>query len=267
MKTQKITFVIISLTLFLYSLNAEKPLPADKVEKGLAIAKLADESDVGFDNFVVNIKMTLTNRHGKNSTRVMKTYTKEGIGDGDKAIIVFETPRDIRGSAVLTYTHKLKSDDQWLYLPALGRVKRIASENKSGSFMGSEFAYEDLASQEVEKYDYAFLKEEKYNDADCYVVDRFPVDKNSGYTKITTWFNKKRLTVEKAVYYDRKDALLKTLVFSNYKQYLDKFWRAEKFDMTNHQKGKKTVLEWTNYKFKQKLKETMFTPNGMKRIR
>jgi hypothetical protein len=262
---------IITLTAFILaplSLNADQTeLPADKKEKGLAIAKLADKADIGFENFTVKIKMVLTNKHGKQSTREMKTYTKEGVGDGDQTIIVFETPRDLRGSAVLTYTHKTKSDDQWLYLPALKRVKRIASENKSGSFMGSEFAYEDLASQEVEKYTYEYLKDEKLNGEDCYVINRFPVDKHSGYTKITTWIHKKRHTPEKMVYYDRKEALLKTLNFNSYKQYIDKFWRAAKFEMINHQRGKKTVLEWNGYKFKQTLKANMFTPNGMKKLR
>jgi hypothetical protein len=268
MNTSKIIFTQIFIIAFFFAVHAEnEKLPTNPEKKGLAIAEMANKSDVGFENFSVQIKMILTNKLGKQSSRIMKTYTKEGVDDGDKAIIVFETPRDVRGSAVLTYTHKTKSDDQWLYLPALKRVKRIASKNKSGSFMGSEFAYEDLASQEVEKYTYKFIKEEKLNEEDCYVVDSFPVDKYSGYTKITTWIHKKRLTPEKAVYYDRKESLLKTLKFSGYKQFINKYWRASEFEMVNHQKKKKTVLEWSEYKFKQVLKDNMFSPNGMKKLR
>jgi hypothetical protein len=263
MKNKIYSTILISLLGFSTFLYSEK----DLAKKGLEIAEKADKSDTGFVNFTVNIKMTLTNKQGKQSTREMRTFTKEGVGDGDQAVIVFDTPEDVRGSAVLTYTHKTKTDDQWLYLPAIKRVKRIASRNKSGSFMGSEFAYEDLASQEVEKYTYMYLKDEVLNGEDCYVIDRFPVDKYSGYTKITTWISKKRLTPEKAVYYDRKKALLKTLNFIDYKQYIDKFWRAAKFEMINHQRGKKTVLSWDDYKFKQKIDDKIFTSNGLKRIR
>ena len=70
-------------------------------------------------------------------------------------------PKDVKGTATLTFTHKVGPDDQWLYLPALKRVKRITSENRSGSFVGSEFAYEDLGSQELEKYSKRkYIKEE-----------------------------------------------------------------------------------------------------------
>lgn len=265
MKNLSIVFGML-LSFIPFSIQA-KELPSDPAEKGLAIAKMADESDTGFKDFVVQIEMKLHNKQGNHSTRLMKTYTLEGVGDGDKSLIVFENPRDVKGSSVLTYTHKTRADDQWLYLPALKRVKRIASRNKSGPFMGSEFAYEDLASQEVEKYTYKFLREEKYNGADCYVIDRFPIDKYSGYTRITTWIHKERLTPEKAIYYDRKKSLLKTLSFVDYKQYINKFWRAGQFIMENHQKNRKTILKWNDYAFQKGLKEKLFSPNGMKRAK
>ncbi len=74
--------------------------------------------------------------------------------DGDKSLFVFDEPRDVQGTAFLIHAHREDADDQWLYLPALKRVKRISSANRSGSFMGSEFAYEDMTAQEVEKFTY-----------------------------------------------------------------------------------------------------------------
>ena len=123
-------------------------------EKGLAIAIEADRRDEGFGDNIANLTMILRNRHGQQTSRVLRTRTLEQADDGDKSLIIFDNPGDVKGTAFLSFTHKEGPDDQWLYLPALKRVKRIASGNKSGPFMGSEFAYEDISSQEVEKYGY-----------------------------------------------------------------------------------------------------------------
>ena len=135
-----------------------------------------------------------------------------------KNISIFETPPDVKGTVSLTYSHGLQPDDQWLYLPALKRVKRINSKNKSGPFMGSEFAFEDIGSQEVEKYSYRYTGDEKANGVDCYVIERIPQYEYSGYTRQITWINKAEFRAEKIYFYDRKNSLLKTLVFTDYKQ-------------------------------------------------
>ena len=123
-------------------------------EQGLVIAREADRRDSGFGDFTANMRMVLKNRHGQESIRLIRIKTLEVADDGDKSLSIFDNPKDVKGTAFLTHSHKTGDDDQWLYLPALKRVKRISSRNKSGSFMGSEFSYEDIASQEVEKYTY-----------------------------------------------------------------------------------------------------------------
>ena len=131
------------------------------------------------------MQMILKNRHGQASERIIRMKSLEVQDDGDKSLSIFDDPKDVKGTAFLNYIHKTDDDDQWLYLPALKRVKRISSRNKAGSFMGSEFACEDFSSQEVEKYTYKWIRDEIYNDSDCYVVEFYPVDqKNSGYTRI-----------------------------------------------------------------------------------
>jgi outer membrane lipoprotein-sorting protein len=188
--------------------------------------------------------------------------------DGDKNLTIFDNPRDVKGTAFLTYSHKVRDDDQWLYLPALKRVKRISSRNKSGSFMGSEFAYEDYASQEVEKYTYKWIRDEVYEGQESFVVERYPVDKkNSGYTRQVTWIDKKDYRTLKVEYFDRKNSHLKTLTIKGYKKYLDKYWRADELNMVNHQNGKSTRLEFSNYKFKIGLKDSDFNKNSLKRAR
>ena len=120
--------------------------------KGLEIAKKSYNNDKGFQNYSVNVSMLLSNGKGKVLTRNLEMKVLEMKGDGNKSLMEFENPADVKGTVVLTFTHRIKDNDQWLYLPALGRVKRISSSSKSGSFLGSEFAFEDLASPEIEKF-------------------------------------------------------------------------------------------------------------------
>ena len=235
-------------------------------DKGLEIAKEADRRDEGFSDSRSNMVMILRNKRGQESKRELEIRTLEVKGDGDKSMTVFHTPRDVRGTALLTYSHPIEADEQWLYLPALRRVKRIASNNKSGPFMGSEFAYEDFASQEVEKYTYKDLKDEKVDGVDCFLVEQYPVSKDSGYTRLQAWIDKDEDRLRKIDFYDRKGELLKTLTPSEYKQYLDKHWRAHKMNMVNHQNGKSTELIWSEFKFKTGLKDGDFTRTRLQQV-
>lgn len=231
-------------------------------QRGLEIAKAAEQADLGFKSSIVDLKMTLKNKNGQTSQRLLTTKTLELTEDGDKSLIVFNSPKDVKGTSTLTFTHKVGSDDQWLFLPSIKRVKRISSNNKSGPFVGSEFAYEDLSSQEVEKYTYKFLKSE----GNLLLVEQDPVDPKSGYTRRIVTYNKdKGYRIEKVEFYDRKNALLKTLTYSNYKLYKNKFWRAATFNMVNHQTNKETLLEFSDYNFDADLKDEDFTQVALKR--
>ncbi|MBN4071936.1 outer membrane lipoprotein-sorting protein [bacterium AH-315-F18] len=235
--------------------------------RGLAIARAVDTQDLGFRDYKVNVTMVLKNRHGQESRRVMKSRTLEQKNEGDKTIIIFNRPRDVKGTAFLSHTHRTGNDDQWLFLPALKRVKRIASNNKSGPFMGSEFSYEDIASQEVEKYRYRFLGQEKLDGQPVDVVERVPVDKRSGYTRHVAYYHRDHHRVEKVVFYDRKNAQLKTLVYRGYKQYLGRYWRPDEMYMENHQTGKTTRLIWTRYAFRNGYTDRSFHKSALKRAR
>lgn len=255
------------ITLLLASLMAPAAFAQTDEEKGLEIAKAADAYDEGFVDFVADMVMTLRNRKGQESVRQIRIHTLEVTNEGDKSMSIFDDPADVKGTAMLTFTHGLEPDDQWLYLPALKRVKRISSRNKSGPFMGSEFAFEDLGSQEIEKYSYKFLREEACGDWQCNVIERKPLYKHSGYTRQTVWMDKDQFRVAKTEFFDRKNSLLKTLEFSGYKQYLDHYWRPGKMDMQNHQTGKSTTLEWKNYRFRTGLSEKDFNKNKLKSLR
>ena len=236
-------------------------------EKGLAIAVESDKRDAGWVDGIAELKMTLKNKQGETSERSIRIKTLEVEGDGDKSISVFDAPKDIKGTAFLSFTHSKIPDDQWLYLPALKRVKRIASANKSGPFVGSEFAYEDLTSQEVDKYTYKWLRDEQLDGRDCFVVEAYPVYENSGYTREIVWIDKEMYQPLRIDYFDRKNAELKSLVTGDWQQYLDKYWRPGFTEMTNHQTGKSTRLAWSNYQFKTGLSDRDFDQTTLKRTR
>ncbi len=261
MKHLILSFVLTALLIPLTSI-AETP-----EEKGLAIAIEADRRDAGFGDFTADLEMIMRNRHGEESLRRIRIRTLETDGDGDKGLSVFDYPRDVKGTGFLSFTHKTGPDDQWLYLPAIKRVKRINAANKSGSFMGSEFAYEDITSQEVEKYTYRWLHDEVYEGKSCFVIERTPVDLKSGYKRQVVWFDQDEYRIQKIVFYDRKDALLKTLSAAGYHQYLDRYWRADRVDMVNHQTGKSTRLNWKNYQFRTGLKDRDFSKNKLEKVR
>ncbi len=257
----------IPLALLLALLSVPLAQAASDEEKGLEIARAADAYDKGFGDFQADMVMTLKNRRGDETRRYIRIRTLEMPDDGDRSLSIFDEPADVKGTAMLTWSHGLKPDDQWLYLPALKRVKRINSRNKSGPFMGSEFAFEDLGSQEVEKYRYRFLREEPCSDSQCYVVERKPAYKYSGYTRQVAWIDKDGYRLRKVDFYDRKNELLKTLTVSGYRQYLDHYWRPDIMEMVNHQNGKSTRLEWKNYRFRTGLGEKDFRSQALKRAR
>lgn len=236
-------------------------------DKGLEIAKESKARDLGWTDASAELEMTLKNKHGQSSTRKMRLKSIEQQNDGDKSLTVFDSPRDVKGTAFLSFSHPKANDEQWLYLPALKRVKRISSRNKSGSFMGSEFSFEDLTSFEVDKYNYELLKEEEFNGEKCWVIVQYPLDKYSGYKRRIVWIDQSEYRIRKTDFYDRKDSLLKTLVISNYIQHHDKYWRAQKLDMVNHQSGKSTILNYLDYKIKTGLDDKDFNKNALKRAR
>jgi len=236
-------------------------------ERGLAIALEADRRDAGFHDSTARLEMTLRNRHGEESQRTLRNKALEQPGDGDKGLVIFDAPADIDGTALLTFSHKTGDDDQWLYLPALARVKRISSSNKSGPFVGSEFAYEDISSQEVEEYDYKYLRDETFSGQDSFVIERYPVDPKSGYTRQVVWLDQAEYRVLKVDFYDRKDSLLKTLTYTGYQQYLGQYWRADLMEMINHQTGKSTELAWSDYEFQLGLEERDFDRASLARAR
>jgi len=151
------------------------------------VAQKSEKALSGFEDSTSSMQMKLINAKGQQKIRTMKMKVLEGE-DEDRSLMEFLTPADVKGTKFLNYEHVDKDDDQWLYLPALKRVKRISSKNKSGAFMGSEFAYEDLSAFNVKKYHYeGEAKEVMLDNKEIYQTYSVPVSKNSGYTKLISF--------------------------------------------------------------------------------
>jgi hypothetical protein len=229
----------------------------------IEIAQKSDNITDGFESSIAQTEMILINASGQKSTRELEMKTLEGE-NGDKTISTFLTPADVKGTKTLTHEHTDRDDDQWLYLPALKRVKRIASSNKSGSFMGSEFSYEDIGNQNYNKFTYDDKVEEvELNGVKCYKGTRIPKDENSGYTKQISWIAMDSFLLQQVEYYDRKSELLKTALFSDYKQ-IDGIWRVGRIEMKNHQNDKSTILIWKDEKVKAGLTDKEFNKRVLK---
>ncbi len=241
----------------------------DAREKGYAIAAEYDRRDLGFEDFTADLKMILRNARGEFSERVLRARTLEveDRGESERRLLVFDKPRDLKGTVMLTASNKLERDDQWLYLPALKRVKRISARSRTGPFMGSEFSYEDLGSPEVDKYKYRYLRDEPCLETQCFVFERYPKDADSGYSKHVLWVDKDHYRLARVDYYDRKGDLLKLLTIRDYRRYANNYWRAREMVMINQQTAKATTLIWENYQFQVGLNPADFQPSAMSRLR
>lgn len=258
------------LCAFILAVAVSTPLGAqDEIDKGYAISQRSDRSDRGFSDTVAKLTMTLRNAAGAESQRSLTISTLEVADEqfGDKSLVVFSSPRDINGTALLSHANILDPDDQWLYLPALKRVKRISSANKSGPFVGSEFAFEDFTANELNKYTHKWLRTEACGEFSCDVVVRYPLYDNSGYTRQIAWVDQSAYQIRKLAFYDRKDTLLKTLDFLDYRLYQQTYWRAHLLRMHNHQTHKSTDLVYSDYQFKTGLSDNDFVKGMLKRVR
>ena len=244
---------------------AFNPLPA-RADQADTIAQEADKRLHGFGDSTASMKMTLINPSGQTAERALRVQNLETGTDGDRSLMIFDTPRDVAGTALLTHTQPGSDDLQWLYLPAISRVKQIAAGNKSGPFMGSEFAFEDIVTSYWQKYSYSFVREEKCEALTCAVIERKPKDANSGYTRQQVWIDKQDYLIRRIDFYDRKNSLLKTYTTSGF-QKVQGQWRPASMLMVNVQNRKQTRLDWSEFKFKTGLKKDDFTENALKRAR
>ncbi len=239
------------------------PSAADE-KKGGEIGAKVDKGWAGFKSEENEIDLELISGDGTKVVRKLRGKGRE-VGSDEQSVMTFVWPADLKGTQLLTWNHRAKADDQWLFLPSIQRVKRISARSRSGSFMGSEMAFEDLTNiWWIEKYKYNYVRDQKVGSRDTWVVERVPKDKDSGYSKQTLWIDKEYLAALRIDYYDRKGKLLKTADFKSWKKYGAK-WRADRVEMVNRQTGKKTNVVWKARKMGVSLADDQFSPDSLGR--
>jgi outer membrane lipoprotein-sorting protein len=253
-------FVLFSMPLW-----AQEPAPLtgrEIMEKYKAQDRTNDSS--------VEIRMTLINSRGGKRERQLTQVTKTDKQDNRKTLIRFLSPADVAGTGFLSIEHRDRDDDNWLYLPALRKVRRIASSDKTDSFMGTEFTYEDLDPEDLDAHEYKLLGSDSVDGVEAWIVEAVATDpkraKESGYRKRELWISKDHYVIIEMKYYDKKGAYVKILKATEIKQVpgTDK-WRAHRLIMEDVRKGNKTVLELANYKINQGVPDKYFSQRYLKR--
>lgn len=226
------------------------------------VAEISYKRLSGYGSSIAETTMILKNAHGETNTRKMRIEKLEGR-EGDRSLITFLFPSDIKGTKLLSYERIGKDDRQWFYLPALKRVKRISSRNKSGSFMASEFSYEDIASQNYRNYRYkGEAKKVKHNAKTYLRIERIPKDTHSGYARQVIYIDPKTYLAKFGEYYDRHGKVLKKVTFMQYRK-IDGIDRIVKIEMHNVQNGKRTLLKWDKERIKAGLKASDFSKRDL----
>jgi len=233
---------------------------------GLEIMTRVDQLDDG-DDQASQATYTLVNKRGQKRIRNTVRFWKDCDGkDGfdAKMITFFESPPDVKGTGFLSwsYADEEKDDDQWLYLPALRKVRRISAGNKDDYFMGSDFTYDDMGERKVSEDSHKLVRSEMVSGVDCYVVESVP--KKAGmYSRRLTWVEKQNWLTQKVDYYDRKERLLKTL--SMEWQKVGNLWTWKRGEMKNHLTQHATIIDITEVRINPGLADNVFTERVLKR--
>jgi len=223
--------------------SGAEPTPAEVMERNFFASKIK--------HLRTSSTMTLVTSRGETRERGNTTLVKLQPNGIDSTILVkFHAPTEIKGTGFLLVEHSDGEDDQWIYLPALKKSRRLVANNKKDSFVGSDFSYGDVSLPRVAAYQHAFLSSAPVGGTDCYVVESTPANEsirtNSGYARKISWIRKDNFIEAKVEYFDLGNRLLKTQTTSNYKlvESAPDRWFAQQREMLNHQTGHKTLLRF-----------------------
>jgi outer membrane lipoprotein-sorting protein len=234
---------------------AADPAALDLMKKQREVQRVKDEEE--------RQKLKLTNKAGASKERKMVRYLLSGAGDLDKILVRFLTPRDVENTGLLTWEGKDGNDDQWLYLPAVKRPKRIAASGKKNRFMGTDFAFEDLRPENVAANAYALVGSETLDGVECFVVDATPAGErqaaDSGYSRRRIWVRKDTLVTIKREYYDKQAKLEKVETHRKLVNVAGAVWRPNEIEMHDVQNGSRTLITIENRLVNRGLKDDFFT--------
>lgn len=212
-----------------------------------------------------DITMTIENSRGNQRIRIIKQFTKD-FGDSEKKIMFFLSPADVKNTSFMTWSYDdvSQNDDQWIYLPALKKVKRISSDSKGDYFMGSDFTYDDLGDRHPTEDTHRILREEVVDGNQTIVVESTPKDEDYMYSSTVTWVVKGSWIGLKKEFYDEDGELLKILTVEDQKRIGDVIILTN-VKMTNVQNNQFTIMELSDVEINKGIPNNTFTERLMKR--
>jgi hypothetical protein len=238
---------------------------------GREIMELVDARDDG-DNLTQDMEMILIDKRGERRERTIRLLSRD-VGEDTQSIMFFLSPAPVKDTGFLTYDYDAsdRDDDQWLFLPALKKTKRIATGDKSGSFMGSDFTYSDMTDRDLDHYDYKLLKEDELAGHPVWIVEAIPNSEDeieeTGYTKTVAFVRQDNYVVVRAKSWVKKGKREKYLDVKSL-ELIDGIWIPTETHMTT-KKAKttlhKTVLKAHNVRFNQAHGEDLFTVRSLER--
>lgn len=267
---RKTIYIVLSLYIILGGLrvaSAEEAPASSNTLDGTEIIKKSRELIYKIGDQKNKVILHLIEKDGTKkkieASRYWKNYrAKEGLDS--KMLLVTDFPPDSRGISFLIwdYSQENKTDDLWLYLPALRMVRRISAQDQNDAFLGSDLTFGDMGQRRLDEDEHKLLREEGYLGTQTYVVESVPKEKTSIYSKKVSWISKDSWTVLKIDYYDRNSKLLKRQTIEW--QSLDNFSVWKKTEVTNVQNGHRTIFEVSDLQVNGGLEDEDFTERSLK---
>ena len=267
MKLLKLTLILTGIILpiiFTNALSAELPSADEIAQKinarneGIAVAR--------------NLKMEMIDRHGKKRVRETRAFRKY-YGDEKRTAIFYLTPKNVKGTAFLTYDYpdKEKDDDQWLYLPAMRKVRRISASDRGDYFLGTDFSYEDIKLEtrvSIEDYTRKTIGEDSEDGVHCILVEDKTIDdqtaKELGHSRRENCVDDQIWIVRRSKFWDLQNNLLKTVYFRDISK-VQGIWTAHKIEVENHKTGHHTQFTFSDIKYNDGVKDSIFTQQALRR--
>lgn len=244
-------------TMLLFGASADQhDSPPDPWEQGHAVMVRVDNRRQP-DTEVTVLEVELTDHRGRKRTRQLKRFT-EHDGTRTSTLLFFTSPADVRGVGLLTIEETGTDSNQWLYMPALRRTRRIAGSGRQDSFMGTDFTYEDLETPDITRNRYRLLGEEDLNGQSCWVIESLPLDSDSRYRKRLSWIDQESLLAVRVDFFASQGDPVKRLTARGISHQSD-YWSAETLRMEDLERGRHTTLRIEEQEFDGRLPANLFS--------
>lgn len=235
---------------------------------GLQVMEREETQNKGDDEFN-KMSMKLINNRGQERNRKVEYYRKTDAEDNDKILMRFLEPADVKGVGLLTVEYSDRDDDQWLYLPALKKVRRITASDQGDNFMGTDFTYEDIRSEKLDQHTYTVTGSEMIDGHDCFVIEAVPSTekqkKESSYSRRELWVRKDIFLTVQAKFYDKKGELFKVEVRKDAVEAAPNIYRPNFMEMKNLKTGHTTQLTFDERRINTGIDDQVFTERELKR--